>query len=145
MYDRAVFNWSVRTPKTKSSLRPIRREVHSIINQWENRETAGRAGKRTWQIAMVFSFATDWLRRWREFSWQITEQIWKTAKQFQISFDTQLKIFSKWLVDWYEALYQKFSRYPMIWKLIKMRILGYKRKESSTSLRKLTLFSLRSL
>ena len=43
---------------------------------------------------VVHSFSTDWLREWREFSGPITERSKDKPMQFQITFDTQLKIFT---------------------------------------------------
>ena len=43
-------------------------------------------------MAIGFSFASDWLRKWREISRPITERSKAKAMQFQITFDTQLKI-----------------------------------------------------
>ena len=44
------------------------------------------------QVAIGFSFASDWLRGWREFSRPITEHSKAKPMQSRITFDTQLKI-----------------------------------------------------
>ena len=44
------------------------------------------------QVAIVVSFASDWLRGWCEFSGPITEQRLVKSKQSRITFDTKLKI-----------------------------------------------------
>ena len=44
------------------------------------------------QVANGFSFASDWLRGWREFSRPITERSKVKPMQPRITFDTQLKI-----------------------------------------------------
>ena len=45
-------------------------------NQWELKEkkkqTAWSAGKNEDQVAIGFSFESDWLRKWHEVSWPIT-------------------------------------------------------------------------
>ena len=44
------------------------------------------------QVAIGFGFASDWLRRWREFyDKPITERCKAKPKQFRIPFDSQLK------------------------------------------------------
>ena len=44
------------------------------------------------QVEIGFSFASYWLRGWREFSRPITERNKAKPMQFWITFDTQLKI-----------------------------------------------------
>ena len=44
------------------------------------------------QVAIGFSFTSDWLTGWREFSRPITEPSETKTKQSRITFDTQLKI-----------------------------------------------------
>ena len=44
------------------------------------------------QVAIDFSFASDWLRVWRNFSRPITERSKAKPRQSQISFNTRLKI-----------------------------------------------------
>ena len=44
------------------------------------------------QVAIGLSFASDWLRGWREFSRPITERSKAKPMQSRITFDTQLKI-----------------------------------------------------
>ena len=44
------------------------------------------------QVAIGFTFASDWLRGWREFSRPITERSKAKPMQSRITFDTQLKI-----------------------------------------------------
>ena len=53
--------------------------------QSENNQTALSAGK------FCFSFASDWLRKWREYPEPITERSEKKM-QLRIAFDTHLKI-----------------------------------------------------
>ena len=73
-------------PKSKLSQRPIITKVNISRSQWElklntcilphldqARENASD------QVAIGFSFASDWLKRWREFSRLITER--REAKQ----------------------------------------------------------------
>ena len=43
-------------------------------------------------VATVFSFASNWLGGWYEFSGPITKQSKVEPKQSQITIDTQLKI-----------------------------------------------------
>ena len=44
------------------------------------------------QAAISFSFASDWLGGWREFSRPITERRKRNPMQSRITFDTQLEI-----------------------------------------------------
>ena len=44
------------------------------------------------QVAIDLSFASDWLRGWREFSRPITQSSKIKPMQSRITFDTQLKI-----------------------------------------------------
>ena len=44
------------------------------------------------QVAIFFSFASDWLRGWHEFSRPITAHSKAKPMQSRITFDTQLKI-----------------------------------------------------
>ena len=64
--------------KTKLSQRPIRWKENNFKSQWElkldtiklpkARENAGD------QVVIGFTFASDWLKEWREFFGPITEQ-----------------------------------------------------------------------
>ena len=63
---------------------PIR--TQSACNQSEARENASD------QVTFGFSFASDWLRGWREFSKPITKRSKAKPMQSRITFDTQLKI-----------------------------------------------------
>ena len=53
---------------------------------WKARENASD------QVAIGFTFASDWLRGWREFSRPISERNKANPMQSRITFDTQLKI-----------------------------------------------------
>ena len=44
------------------------------------------------QVMIGFSFASDWLTKWREYSGPITERSKAKPRQSQITFDSQLKI-----------------------------------------------------
>ena len=44
------------------------------------------------EVKICFSFASDWLRRWREFSRPITERSKPKPVQSRITFDAQMKI-----------------------------------------------------
>ena len=82
--------------KTNESQQPIKRKENNSKTQWElkvwttnqpkARENAGD------QIGIAFSFASDWLRVWREFPNPITEQRKGQPMQSRIAFDTHLKI-----------------------------------------------------
>ena len=43
------------------------------------------------QVTTGFSFASDWLRGWREYSYPITERSKAKPMQYWITFHTQLK------------------------------------------------------
>ena len=44
------------------------------------------------QVMIGFSFASDWLTKWREYSGPITERSKAKPRQSLITFDSQLKI-----------------------------------------------------
>ena len=56
------------------------------LNPPQARENAGN------QVTIGFSFASDWLREWREFFEPITERSEAKPMQSLITFDTRLKI-----------------------------------------------------
>ena len=58
----------------------------STFNRPEARQNASD------QVAIGFSFESDWLRGWREFSRLITERSEAKPMQSRTTFDTQLKI-----------------------------------------------------
>lgn len=74
----------------------IKTKININTNQWglkvrtnkplEARENANN------KVAIVLSFASDWLRGWREFSLPITKRSWGKPRQARITFDTRLKI-----------------------------------------------------
>ena len=86
---RAVFNW-VTNKKNQ------RTKVYVIIGQWELKVKTNKLLKAREnaddQVAIVFSFASDWLRGWHEFSGPITEQGWVKPKWSWISLYTHSKI-----------------------------------------------------
>ena len=57
--------------------------------QSKNTHTAGSAGKRG---LLGFSYTSDWLRKWREFSGPVTAGSKTKPMQSWITFDTLLKI-----------------------------------------------------
>ena len=67
----------------------------NTCNRPEARENASE------KVEIGFSFASDWLRAWREFSKPITERSKAKPMQSRITFDTQLKI-ALWrrTIDW---------------------------------------------
>ena len=87
---------SVGKSKPKLSQRPIRTKENVTGSQSElkvntrNRPQARESASD--QAAIGFSFASDWLRGWREFSRPITERSKAKPMQSRITFDTQLKI-----------------------------------------------------
>ena len=46
------------------------------------------------QVAVGFSFVSDWLRKWREFSGPIIEQSEATIMQYCLTFDTFFFLFA---------------------------------------------------
>ena len=54
----------------------------------EARENAGD------QVAVGFSFVSDWLRKWRELSGPIIKQIEATMMQYCLTFDTFFFLFA---------------------------------------------------
>ena len=60
----------------------------------KNNQTAKSAGKRGNFVAIDVSFKSNWLRKWHVFSGPITKRNKENPKQFQINFDTQLKMAS---------------------------------------------------
>ena len=59
--------------KTKSLQWPIRRKENTLKSQWELKMKPTNLSKArensTDQVVIGFSFASDWLREWREFFW----------------------------------------------------------------------------
>ena len=66
---------------------------------WKARENASD------QVAIGFTFASDWLRGWREFARPITERSKANLMQSRITFDTQSKIVLYVKVDMNFALF----------------------------------------
>ena len=91
-----VFRLSVVKPKPKLSQRPIRTKVNITRSQSELKvNTSNRPEARenaSDQVATGFSFASDWLRGWREFSRPITGRSKAKPVPDYLTFDTQLKI-----------------------------------------------------
>ena len=61
--------------------------------------------------ASDYSFSSDWLRGWCEFSWPITEHSKIKSVQFRIIFGTQLKIVLILRID--SVLYQIARSYEV--------------------------------
>ena len=59
--------------------------------QSKDKQTAQSAGKRG-QLILGFSFVSDWLRKWREFSGPITERSKAKPHQSRLTFITHLTI-----------------------------------------------------
>ena len=75
---------------------------HKHNEQWKlEANTRNRRKARenaSYQVAIGFGFASDWLSWWREFFKPITERSKAKPKQFRITFDTQLKTaLEQWL------------------------------------------------
>ena len=64
------------------------------------------------QVGIGFSFASDWLRVWREFSRPITEHSKAKPMQSRITFDTQVKIALYSLAN----LWYLYVLYMCLWK-----------------------------
>ena len=82
-------------PKTKQSQRPIRTKEDiqkPIRTQSNNKQTRKARENASDQVAISFSFASDWLTRWRKLSRQIREQNEAKPVQYLIVFPAQLKI-----------------------------------------------------
>ena len=86
---------SVVKLKPKLSQRPIkikgnipRSQSELKANTSKRREARENASD---QVAIGFSFASDWLKKWREISRPITELSNAKPMQSRITFDTQLK------------------------------------------------------
>ena len=90
-----IINEPIVKAKAKQSQRPTRRKKNIFKSQSEfkvkptklpkARENAGV------QVIVAFSFASDWLKDWWQFSGPITERSKAKPVQSQITFDTQLK------------------------------------------------------
>ena len=96
-----ILNWrlsttEVKKPKTTLSQRPIRTRVNITRFQWKlkvitcNRPQARENADD--QVAISFSFASDWLWGWREISRPITERSKAKPMRSRICFYIQLKI-----------------------------------------------------
>ena len=69
------------------------------------RSSAGKARENASdQVAIGFSFASDWLKKWREISRPTTELSNAKPMQSRITFDTQLKITLIWLNLYYSKM-----------------------------------------
>ena len=84
-------------PKTKVIKTAYQKKGNTLKSQWEleakttklsyARENAGD------QFLICFSFASDWLRKWGEFSGPITARSNAIPNQSQIAIENQLKLF----------------------------------------------------
>ena len=86
---------SVVDRKPKLSQQPIRRLENTFKNQRElevkPRKLPKARENANDQFVIGFSFASDWLREWREFFAPIIERSEANPKQSLITFDTPLK------------------------------------------------------
>ena len=81
---------SVVKPKSKQSQQPIRRkEILLRANESANKKQPKARENAGDQVVIGFSFASDWLRKWHEFSEPIIERSKGKLKQSRITFDTQ--------------------------------------------------------
>ena len=64
---------SVVKPKPKQLRQPIKFSQEPMRTLRKNKQTARNAEKRD-QVAVGFSFESDWIRKWREFSGPITQR-----------------------------------------------------------------------
>ena len=86
----STFWLSVVKPKSKQSQQPIRRkEILLRANESANKKQPKARENTGDQVVIGFSFASDWLRKWREFSEPIIERSKGKLKQSRITFDTQ--------------------------------------------------------
>ena len=84
---------SVVKPKSKQSQQPIRRkEILLRANESANKKQPKARENAGDQVVIGFSFASDWLRKWREFFRPIAGRSKAKPKQSLITFNTQLKI-----------------------------------------------------
>ena len=88
----SAFRLSVNQTKvitTANQINIVRSQSELKVSTCNRREARENGSD---QVKIGFSFASDWLRGWREFSKPITER--STAKPIQSrnTFDTQLKI-----------------------------------------------------
>ena len=82
-----AFQLSVIKPKTRVIKRSLRANENSMWHQ----PNCTKHGKTHVTKSWLFSFASDWLREWREFSRLITGRSKATPIQSQDTLDTQLK------------------------------------------------------
>ena len=70
------------------------RKENTFPSQWELKVETTKLPKARENAGdqVGFSFASDWLREWREFSGPITERSKAKSMQSRITFDTELKI-----------------------------------------------------
>ena len=76
--------------KTKTNIITATNTVNIIISQWEHELKTSRlleARENKDKVAVDFSFASDWLREWREFAGPISELSYVKTK-----IDIRLKI-----------------------------------------------------
>ena len=101
--------FSIECRQTKTTVIPMANQkqgkellrTHRQANQSAGKRTYSKRGKKqvtiaredaSNQVAIGFSFASDWLRKWQEFSEPITKRNKAKPKQPGIIFNTKLKI-----------------------------------------------------
>ena len=88
-----AFQLSVVKPKPKQLHRPITTDPDSSVNQSEfevitcNR----RQARENARVQLAISFASNWLRKWREFCQPITGQSNEKPNQTRATSDTLMK------------------------------------------------------
>ena len=91
----ALFNW-VSLFKAKAITRANQEKVNIFESRWELKEVTIKLPKAREnagdQVVIGFSFASDWLREWYEFSGPNTDQSNAKTKQSWITFDSQLTL-----------------------------------------------------
>ena len=74
------------------------------------------------QVMIGFSFASDWLTKWREYSGPITERSKAKPRQSQITFDSQLKLLFSPIYITYRSIL------PIKFRLVKNMAVHWQKK-----------------
>ena len=94
---------------------PITTSENNTTIQWEFKANTHnrRQARENACDQVVIGFASDWLRRWREFFKPITERSKAKPKQFRITFESQLKT----ALRYWRMIQSCTATFRIVWKL----------------------------
>ena len=93
---KTAFSIECCATKTKSITTVIHQKENITRSQWQLEVKTSKVPE-AWEnagyrLTIYFSFESDWLKRWREFSGPVTWRSKAKTKQSRIAFNTRLKI-----------------------------------------------------